>query len=315
MQTTILGKFGKSLATGLLLACAQSYAQTALPSLDEYREVSAKGRSVWQLTIENDSLLFTGNDGFYTSGIQLGQRSVLNTQSGSTSYGWRIGQELYTASDTKLLPAQISPRDHPYAGWLFGGIYKESADLEGRSTQLGLDLGCMGPCAGGDWSQTHLHRLLQQPLPQGWSTQLRDEWGVVLSGAWSPLRWTPAAYLDVTPRLSGRFGNIFTDASVGVTLRAGALNPLPEQAANYAFVRAEAKAVAYNATIQGGYFADQHTGVDPKRSVGELEIGYVWRGERFGLHASVVRRSNEIRQLRSVEGAQNFAKIQFSYAM
>ncbi|MFZ6644694.1 lipid A deacylase LpxR family protein [Undibacterium sp. TJN25] len=307
--------FSAVLAAALAPASLPTLAQSVLPSVEEYRDVQAKGISVWQLTVENDSLLFNDKDGFYTSGVQLGQRSVLNTQSNSTSYGWRIGQELYTASDTKLLPSQLSPRDHPYAGWLFGGVYKEIADASGSSTRIGLDFGCLGPCAGGYWAQTHLHRLLHQPLPQGWSTQLGNEWGAVLSGEWSPVRWAPASYLDITPRFKGRFGNIFTDASFGLTLRAGALDRLPEQPASYAFFRAEAKAVAYTATIQGGYFANEHTGVDPKRGVGELELGYVWRGERFGANVSVIRRSDEIRQLTNAEGAQNFAKIQFFYAM
>ncbi|GGC99475.1 lipid A deacylase LpxR family protein [Undibacterium terreum] len=312
MQKNSLSKL---LAASFAFVSISSFAQSVLPSWQEYQDVRAKGISVWQLDIENDSLLFNDKDGFYTSGVRLGQRNVFNTQSTSTIYGWRIGQELYTASDTKLLPSQLSPRDHPYAGWLFGGIYKESADANGRSFRLGLDIGCLGPCAGGDWAQTHLHRLLHQPLPQGWSTQLGNEWGAVFSGEWSPLRWTPASYMDVTPVIKGRFGNIFTDAAAGVTVRAGVLNALPEQRANYAFARVEAKAVAYNATIQGGYFANEHTLVDPKRGVGELELGYVWRGEQFGVNVSIVRRSNEIRQLTNGEGAQNFAKILFSYAL
>jgi hypothetical protein len=290
-------------------------AQSALPALDEFHQVKEQGRQVWELTIENDSLLFQDKDGFYTSGVQLGQRFVRNVGEQSTTYGWRVGQELYTASDTKLLPSQLSPLDHPYAGWLFGGIYKETADAQGSSTHLGLDLGCMGPCAAGKWSQTKLHQLLRQPLPQGWDTQLRNEWALQLSGAWSPGRWAPTSSIDLTPRLQGRLGNVFTDAGVEATLRAGRLNPLPDQPASYAFLRAQAKAVGYNATIQGGYFANQHTTVDPKRGVGEIEGGYQWRGQNWGLYASVIRRSDEIRQLSNATGAQNFAKLQFSYAM
>ncbi|WP_394777814.1 lipid A-modifier LpxR family protein, partial [Undibacterium sp.] len=126
-----------TLAAGLALGGLPALAQSVLPSVDEYRDVQAKGLSVWNLTVENDSLLFNDKDGFYTSGVQLGQHSVLNTQNNSTSYGWRIGQELYTASDTKLLPSQLSPRDHPYAGWLFGGVYKEIADASGSSARVG----------------------------------------------------------------------------------------------------------------------------------------------------------------------------------
>lgn len=299
----------------LLLTSASAFSDNMLPSWDEFSQVRQGGKSFLQLDIDNDSLLFKKDDGFYTSGNRIGQTYSRGDASQSLTYGWRLGQELYTASDIKLKPGQISPLDHPYAGWLYAGIFKEKNEVDGKSLRLGLDLGCLGPCAGGEWTQTHLHRLLKQPLPQGWSTQLRNEWGAVLTAEYSPGRLLPASNVDLTPRFRGHFGNIFTDASGELLLRAGSLNVLPEQPASFAFARAEVKAIAYNATIQGGYFNDQASLVKPKTMVGELEIGYLWRNDSYGLSAAIIRRSNEIRQLSNGQGAQNFARLQVFYAM
>ncbi|MDE2428485.1 MAG: lipid A deacylase LpxR family protein [Burkholderiales bacterium] len=301
----------------LILATPLVLAETvdALPSWQEFKQVRDAGRSVWQLTIDNDSLLLKKDDGFYTSGNKIAQTFVHNTDLQSVSYGWYLGQDLYTASDINLLPSQIAANDHPYAGWIYGGVFRETMKASGQSLRFGLELGCLGPCAAGEWSQTHLHRLLHQPLPQGWSTQLKNEWGAVLSAEVSPGRLLPMSGVDLTPKLKARLGNIFTDASAELTLRAGHLNVLPEQSASYGFARVELKAVAYNATLQGGYFNDEHTGISPKTAVGEIELGYLWRDGKYGLGASVLRRSNEIKELSNGTGAQNFARVQIFYAM
>lgn len=297
------------------LFAASAGAQETLPSWDEFVQVRQTGKTTWQMDIDNDSLLLKKDDGFYTSGNRIGQSFTKASATQALTYGWRLGQELYTASDIKLTPGQIAKIDHPYAGWLFAGLYREKNEANGSSQHLGLDMGCLGPCAGGEWTQTHLHRLLKQPLPQGWSTQLRNEWGAVLSGEYSPGRIVTMSHVDIAPRLKGRLGNIFTDASAELMIRAGNLNGLPEQPASYGFLRTELKAVAYNASIQGGYFNHQTTAVKPKSLVGEFEIGYLWRGENFGASASFIRRSNEIRELSNGQGAQNFARLQFIYAM
>lgn len=306
-------KFSTLLAA--LLFSASVFAQETLPSWGEFAQVRQAGKITWQVDIDNDSLLLKKDDGFYTSGNRIGQSFTKADSMQALTYGWRLGQELYTASDIKLAPSQIAKIDHPYAGWLFAGLYREKNEANGKSQRLGLDIGCMGPCAGGEWTQTHLHRLLKQPLPQGWSTQLRNEWGAVLSGEYSPGRMALLSNVDIAPRLKGRFGNIFTDASAELMIRGGNLNAMPEQVASYGFLRTELKAVAYNASIQGGYFNNQDTAVKPKSLVGEFEVGYFWRGENYGASASFIRRSNEIKELSNGKGAQNFARLQIIYAM
>ena len=128
------------------------------------------------------------------------------------------------------------PPDHPYAGWLYGGVFKETYRADGTYRKIGLDIGCLGPCAGGEWTQTNLHRLLDQPLPQGWSKQVRNEAGFVLHADAAPVRWSPGPAIDITPNLHGRFGNIFTDVGAGLTVRAGRLNLLPDQPTLHGFL-------------------------------------------------------------------------------
>jgi lipid A 3-O-deacylase len=297
------------------LTCTFAFAQNGFPSIDEFRQVNAAGVTVLRLTIDNDSLLLNRDDGFYTSGNQVSSRKRFNNQQKSVIYGWQFGQDLYTASNINLAPDKILAIDHPYAGWLYAGVFREFADNTGWASRIGLDLGCLGPCAGGERTQTQLHRLLKQPLPQGWDAQLQQEWGAVLSGEWSPARWLLAKNIDVQPRVKARFGNIFTDASVEATLRFGQLSDLPEQVGHFGYLRGEMKAIGYDATLQGGYFNNQALSVHPERMVGELEIGYQWRALKYGLAASVIRRSSGIKELSNALGDQNFIRLQFNYAI
>lgn len=105
------------------------------------------------------------------------------------------------------------------------------------------------------------------------------------------------------------------DAGAGATLRAGRLNLLPGRPTLHGYVRIDARAVGYNATLQGGYFSkdNPHT-VRPKRLVSEAELGMAWNSGRFAISVFVVRRSNEIRDLSNAIGVQNFARLQFSYS-
>ncbi|MBY0574472.1 MAG: lipid A deacylase LpxR family protein [Undibacterium sp.] len=298
----------------LFLISSAIQAQDFLPNAAEFEQVKSKGQSVWILDIDNDSLLLKREDGFYTSGIHFISKTRLKTETSAITYAWQIGQDLYTASDIKLRPAQIGRYDHPYAGWLYVGASREQQMLDGSSLRLSLDVGCLGPCAGGEWTQSHLHRLLKQVQPQAWSTQLKQEWGAVLGVAWSPASSRLNTNVDVTPMLSARLGNIFTDSTASLTARIGQLNGLAEQAANLLYLKTELKLVAYNATLQGGYFNRQIVPIHPKQIVPEVELGYQYQQADWGVRLAIVRRGSEIKELSNSQGAQNFAKIQFVYA-
>ncbi|MFC3110434.1 lipid A-modifier LpxR family protein [Undibacterium arcticum] len=284
---------------------------------DDIRAIYRDGKTTHALEIDNDSFLVVrDSDGFYTSGLRYSQRYALHRADQLAVVGWQFGQEQYTASDIKILPGALASNDHPYAAWLYVGAFKELHHADGSSWKLGLDIGCIGPCAGGERGQDMIHRIGHYPLPQSWSTQIKNEVGAILYGSVSPVRWHPSGWLDVTPYANGRFGNIYADASGGVVARAGALNLLPDGSTLHAFFRVDARAVAYNASLQGGYFSNDniHT-VQPKRFVGEAELGFARNDGPFSFRASVVRRSTEIRGLSNAIGAQSFARLLFAYTM
>lgn len=306
--------FLKSVAGCLFAASGAVNAEAPGGPFSDYPKVVKEGRLTHVADIDNDTLLLNRDDGFYTSGMRYSRRYSLRDAGDLTVYEWRIGQDQYTASDIKLPPERVGPPDHPYAGWLYGGFFKERHRSDGASYRIGIDIGCIGPCAGGKWAQTQFHRLIDQPLPKGWSRQVKNEAGVVLHATVAPVRWTPGPSVDITPSIHARFGNIFTDAGVGMLVRTGRLNLLPGQATFHAFLRLHGHAVGYNATLQGGYFSkgNPHT-VDPKRFTGEAEAGIAWAGENYSARMSIVRRSNEIRGLPDSAGAQNYLRLQFSY--
>lgn len=297
-----------------MTASALAAADGAASLLDDYRRVTAQGSTVNRLDIDNDSLLLNRDDGFYSSGLRYSREHALREGGQVTVFGWRLGQQFYTASDIKLAPQQIGATDHPYAGWLYGGFFRETQREDGSHLRYGVDIGCLGPCAGGRWTQNNLHRLLNQPLPQGWRRQVRNEIGAIVYGEMAPLRWRPASWLDVTPVVHGRFGNIHTDVGAAVTARAGQLPAFGEAAGLHGYLRLDASAVAWNASLQGGYFSsgNLHT-VKPKRAVGEAELGLAWSSGQYGVTGAVVRRSTEIDALSNARGAQNFVRLMFVY--
>lgn len=281
----------------------------------EYENVRAKGVVTHVVDIDNDTLLLNNEDGFYTSGLRYAYIRSLRDGGRLTRFGWRVGQELYTPSDIKLPPEFVGPPNHPYAGWLYGGIFREQHLADGTYVKAGIDVGCLGPCAGGKWTQTQFHKVLDQPLPRGWSKQVKNEVGIVVHGELAPVRWAYGPSLDLTPVFSARFGNMFTDAGASLLARAGQLNILPSGPTLHGYLRAEVRAVGYNATLQGGYFTknNPHT-VEPKRFTASAEAGIVLNRGPYGARLAFVRRGNEISDLPNSTGAQNYLHLQFSYS-
>lgn len=305
-----------SILAGVLVAAGAYSSSLAHASgmLEQFEEAWKNGKTSHVLDIDNDSLKLNRDDGLYTSGLRYSQRYALNNAEGISVFGWRIGQELYTASDINLPPEQVRAPDHPYAAWLYAGVFREQYDNTGRQFRIGVDVGCLGPCAGGEATQDFLHGVLDQPRPRGWDKQVRNEAGVVLYGDWTPVRWAVGGHVDVAPSIHGRFGNIFTDAGAGIKVRAGRLNVLPGQPTLHGFFRLDGRAVAYNASLQGGYFSDDdpHT-VKPKRFVSEAEAGVAWQDDSFGVLLSIIHRSNEIKDLSDSIGEQDFVRLTISY--
>lgn len=302
------------LSLSLALSLSLQRVATAAGLDETMQRFVEHGRRTTTIDIDNDTWLLTGSDRFYTSGLRLSQSYRLRGSDAWESLGWRIGQQLYTASSIQRRPEQLAPLDHPYAGWIYAGMFHRREEDDGSEIAYGLDLGCLGPCAGGEWSQKNLHHVLHQPGPEAWSTQIGTEAGLVLlAGARGPYQ-SVARNADLRPGLAVRLGNIFTDLSAEATLRAGQLRADPRQVNAYGFMRIAARAVGHDATLQGGWLrGTEARTVSPKRLTGELELGMQWQAPQWALRVSVVRRGNAIRGLSEADGQQDFLRLSIAF--
>lgn len=287
----------------LPLVAANAFADDPPP-----RPVDDKG--IWTLEYEND--IFTGTDSNYSNGERIAYLSPETTipgwvenaadhipmfdKSGHNRWEIAVGQSMFTPKNLTNIAAQAG--DRPYAGWLYAtaGIL---SDTGYKLDNLQLTLGMVGPASLAQQTQRWVHQnMVGDPIPQGWSNQLRDEPGIILSyeRKWRKL-YEFSSYgmgTDITPSLGGNLGNIYTDASAGAILRFGYHLPadygppiitpnltgsdffVPEEDYGwYLFTGVQGKAVARNIFLDGNTFVASRS-VDKYPFVGELEAGIVF---------------------------------------
>lgn len=276
--------------------------------------------------LEND--LFAGFDDDYTNGIQLSYLSgpellpdwvykaadelPVWLTAGEVRATVSLGQAMYTPGDITL---RNPPHDdRPYAGWLYGAIGL-IAKTDKTLDQLQLQVGVVGPAALGEQAQTYVHEVIDSPRPRGWSKQLHNEPGVVLTyqHSWHALTVgdDQGLALDVTPHIGGAIGNVFTYANAGATVRLGWNLPddygppriqpgLPGNGyfANhgdlgfYVFAGFDGRLVGRNIFLDGNTYGASRS-VDKRVLVGDMQVGAALTWDRFRLAYTHVFRSEE----------------------
>lgn len=296
----------------------------------------------WRTTLleENDSL-YTHTDKHYTQGLRL---SALSPPVGPDSWAndlfdWAqifptvfapggtrrvsvfLGQSIFTPVNLDIKPPD--PRDRPYGGWLYTG----ASFLQEAGNQLEnfeLDLGVVGPGAFGKEVQNDWHQFIGIHQARGWSSQIQNEPGMVLS--YERLWRVPVPFLsridkgvedgvDIVPQLGGSGGNVFTYGEAGALLRIGRhleadygpvrirpalsgtdyFNPehLDGDLGFYVFAGAQGRVVACNIFLDGNTFR-QSASVEHKTFVADLQAGVsVFWSHHARVDLSVVRRTDE----------------------
>jgi len=266
--------------------------------------------------IENDEV--GGSDRHYTSGNKLScagsmpgivkrqlQPLVPDGMEGRFGLSYGLGHNFYTPDD--LSETDLIEDDHPYAGWLyldFGfntEVRSASGDLR-YLDNLGVQLGVVGPLAGGEEVQTFTHDVLNATEPEGWDNQLDNELGInfFYDRQWTGLWRQPltvdgkpsSLVIDMSPKLGAALGNIYTHAATGMTLRLGrfetndhgppAIRPsfagsdrFPRTGgfSAYLFGGVEGRVVARNIFLDGNSFDSNSPNVDKETLVGEARFG------------------------------------------
>jgi lipid A 3-O-deacylase len=286
---------------------------------------------------ENDSIYFK-SDRHYTQGLRasllgpdVGTESSWNgpfnlfgdlapvfgsADRRSRRYSVFLGQSIFTPSNLQLKPPD--PHDRPYGGWLYVGTSLLQESDRHVLENFELDLGVVGPGALGKQTQNDFHQLIGVKQAQGWSNQIQNEPGGMLS---YDRLWRFALLgdgnngIDIVPQAGVTLGNVFTYAQAGGMLRVGKnlhadygpvrirpalsgtdyfdADQLDGDLGFYFFVGGQGRAVAHNIFLDGNTFR-QSPGVRKRVLVGDLEAGLsVFRSSNWRLDFAAVRRTKE----------------------
>lgn len=210
---------------------------------DDEREAPverAKSAPVFTLYFEND--YFGGEDQHYTNGVKLSwvsadlsdwgqegwRKEVLETlpfvnrPDTQKNIGFALGQAIYTPQDTtRALP---DPADRPYAGWSYAELSFISKSQRVMTT-LAVQAGIIGPNSYAEDTQRIVHEWINDEVPRGWDSQLKNELGVnlVAERKWRFFGRTLGETLgmDFIPHVGASLGNVQTYANAGGSVRLG----------------------------------------------------------------------------------------------
>lgn len=194
-------------------------------------------RGTVSIVYEND-WVDGGKDRNYTNGIRLSYVSGTTPTDGLTKWvsdhlmdagsekvkrrGFAVGHSIFTPND--ISASDELTDDHPYAAWLYGEYTLMTAKRD-QVDQFTLQIGVVGPSAGGEWVQNEVHKLIGADPAKGWDNQLEDELGIVISydRRFRALWETGGARFgaDLTPSAGFTLGNIQTNARIGTMVRIG----------------------------------------------------------------------------------------------
>jgi lipid A 3-O-deacylase len=291
---------------------------------------------------ENDSLYFY-SDKHFTQGLRLsllrpdvapesgwnapfdglGDLAPIFPQSDPARkrrYALFFAQSIFTPKDIQQNPPD--PHDRPYAAWAYLGTSLLQETGGDMLENFEIDLGVVGPAAGGEQVQNRWHQFLGIGRAAGWDFQLHNEPGAMIS--YERLWRRPLVGdghgsfdVDVVPAAGATIGNVMTYAALGGQLRVGTNLPvdygpvrvrpglsgtdyfdadrLEGSAGYYFFVGAQGRAVAHNIFLDGNSFQSSAS-VPKKILVADLQAGFsVFWSSAIRADFSVVRRTEEFK--------------------
>lgn len=242
------------------------------------------------LNINYDNDFFSATDRYYTQGIQVQfihrivrylpfSYALICLGKGSRNYyGLNLEQDCFTPKSIRY--DTINYLERPFAATAFFSHFLVSLDSRRKqSLQTQLDLGILGPCARCEDEQKAIHKALVNIRPLGWEAQIAEDYIINYRLKYEKaLLYSPYAELMANGAI--RAGTLYTDGSLGIHFRAGWMNPyfsnlgIEKQGGRrfqlYAFLRANARAVGYNATMQGGLFHTNSIFIIPGKDISRL---------------------------------------------
>ena len=238
------------------------------------------------INYEND--FFTGTDYYYTQGIRIESVNPLFRYSpvmlllpqlshSTVQYGLAGAQDCFTP--TSITSPTILYGDEPFAGYIYLGHYKVSADnYQKQMLSAELDLGEIGPCAECEEEQKAIHRWFPGNIqPDGWQYQIGT--GVMVN---YKLRFEKALYTDTAVSINAygqiNAGTVYDNACAGFSLHIGKMQSCFSINHNPAFqiygtVKVWVEGVGYNGTMQGALFTNNSVYTLSSKELNHIVLG------------------------------------------
>ncbi|MDB5269350.1 MAG: hypothetical protein JWP58_2390 [Hymenobacter sp.] len=224
-------------------------------------------------TYAND--LFFRTDYYFTQGMTLTlvhpalarlpvRHLLVASPHGSTQYhGLTLRYDGFTP--LRIQDAFIRVGDRPYAAYLYGSFFRVS-NQRARHQRLtaALEIGFIGPAAGGKELQTAIHRVTGNAAPRGWDYQVQNAPIIGYRVAFEK-QLTAGRHIELLGNAEASLGTLYTYAGTGLHLRGGKFTPYfanlsitkPEHSAAsqpwqlYGEATLESRFIGYDATLQG----------------------------------------------------------------
>ncbi|MES2592798.1 MAG: lipid A deacylase LpxR family protein [Bacteroidota bacterium] len=266
----------------LFLSLSPAFAVEQNDSLSATDKMN-KTESYFRFNYDND--FFSATDRYYTQGIYIElimpfikkspiSKLLIPLKNASLNYyGINFEQDGFTPRSIRHDSIYFGER--PYASVFFVSHFLTSINANKKQRlNTSLYLGIIGPNAKGEEEQKAIHRWLENIQPLGWQYQIANDYVLNYNlnfekGIIVKKRFEFICYAG------SRIGTLYDDVNAGIMLRAGGMNGYFEnlglrsslnkfavegsagKTAKFKchfFSKGELKAVAYNATLQGGVF-------------------------------------------------------------
>lgn len=335
----LAGNFSLAALVAAFLLPAQAFA-----------DAPKKKPAVTSVTTEND-FFGGGTDRNYSNGVRIERVSAaddvfpalnwvanrlpwLDLDRTDLRQGFALSHVIFTPEDIHT-PAADS-LDRPYAAWLAVSGTVTASDEDTQDT-LQVNLGIVGPSAGGEFIQNNWHKVIGLDQALGWESQLRDEPGIEIIGqrlqTWPGPELPMGLETDFGAHITGALGNVRTYAGGGMTARigwdldssfgpprirpalsgAGEFIPgtVEDPLGGYIFVGGDVRAVARDMFLDGNLWRDGPRVDDRRTVVADLQIGAAVHYQNVQVAFTIVNRTE---QFKRQKGPQRFGAISLSFA-
>lgn len=267
------------------------------------------------LSSDNDAYLATGQDRYYTNGLEIKfshalTRTIKKGDTLNRVLDISIGQNIYNAHTGSI--DHLWEVDRPVTAFLYQGAGISWINRKERALRLGYQIGFIGPRAGGKEAQKLIHSLVGFYEIEGWEFQLKNsvEFNAMLN---HKTLITRGADYDLLSDLNLRLGTTFSNVEIAAVLRAGRINKLFQSVSTntrigdgnetikeelFFFFRPSLKYIIYDATIQGGLFNEDKGPVTfkPKRLIFFPSLGVHYASRRWDLSYAIQFTGREIKR-------------------